>query len=220
MKSGRIIRILLAAGLFAMVCTSAFAKGKPGSNNGTPVTMTFSTQLLSTFTTYSVKDDGNGAYYNLVDGVQSYIGVAGKDLDLVTYDTPRKLHFKFNPKSAAWQASGIPEDFTTVVDFYGINYYGQYMSQGIGTTAQVQGTLQFYVGRVTYELDYQSLACYRENDTTFLITSEPYPYDPLIPYGFPGFTASNQAALNSVRRRSVTKFGTVNMPIRFEVTLQ
>ena len=220
MKSGRIINVLLAAVLFALVSASAMAKGGPNTNNGTPLTTTFSTQLLSTFTTYSVKDDGKGPYYNLVDGVQGYFGVNGKDLDLVTYETPRMLHFTFNPKSAAWQASGIPQDFTTVVDFYGINYWGQYLVQGIGTTAQVHGTLQFYVGRVTYELDYQSLACYRENSNTFLITSEPYPYDPLIPYGYPGFTVSNQAALNTVRRRSITNFGTVNMPIRFEVTLQ
>lgn len=220
MKSGRAITALLAVVLVLAAGTTAFAKGGPNANNGTPVTMTFSTQLLSTFTTYSVKDDGKGPYYNLVDGVQSYIGVAGKDLDLVTYTTPRTLHFTFNPKSAAWQASGIPQDFYAVVDFYGINYWGQYLLQGIGTTAQVHGTLQFYVGRVTYELDYQSLACYRENANTFLITSEPYPYDPLLPEGNPGFTSSNQAALNVVRRRSATTYGTVNMPIRFEVTLQ
>jgi hypothetical protein len=186
--------------------------------SGTPMTANFSTNLISA--AYGVSGDGAGPYYNGVSGVQCYIGVAGKDLDLVTYNTARKLTYKFNTSQTAWQASKIPATFTAVSDFYGVNYYGQYMNQGIGTTAQVHGVLQFYVGNITYQLDYQSLASYRESANTWLITSATWPTDPLLPYGNPGFTASDQAALGVIRRKSVTNYGTVNMPIRFEVTLQ
>lgn len=212
MISRRAFTVSLGLLLVAASSSVAFAA------KGTPLTSTFSTSLLNT--AYGVFDDGKGPYYNGISGVQCYFGVSGKDLDLVTYNTPRTLTYKFDTSQTAWQAANIPATFTAVSDFYGVNYYGQYVAQGIGTTAQVHGTLQFYVGNITYQLDYQSLASYRESSNTWLITSDPWPYDPLLPEGNPGFTPSTQAALSVIRRKSQTTFGTVNMPIRFEVNFQ
>lgn len=196
--------------------TSAFARHVKvtSGSSGYPMVANFSTVQISP--TVGVLEDAISPLYEYgVDGVQCYIGVSGKDLDLVTYDTSRNLHFKFDTSQTAWQNSGIPSDFSTVVDFYGINYYGRYQDQGIGTTAQVAASLQFYVGRVTYRLDYQSLASMRTSRTSWLITSDPND----IP-GYPGFYASDQAVLGVVRRKANKDYGTVNMPIRFEVTLQ
>jgi hypothetical protein len=217
MKSRRAFSVILSAVLVATACAAAFAKGpKTSTTKGTPLSATFSTINLSTTT--GVFDDLLGAYDNGISGVQCYIGVAGKDLDLVTYNTSpvRTLHFKFDRSSTAWQLSGIPADFKTVSDFYGVNYYGRYTDQAPGTTAQVSASIEFYVGRVTYELNYQALASYRESANTWLITSEPN--DPI--FGYPGFTPSDQADLAVVRRNSNKTFGSVNMPIRFEVTFE
>jgi hypothetical protein len=212
-------RAFLATFLLVFVSlagTSAFAKGGPNSgttSNGTPMTADFSTNLLSF--SNGVFDDGNPLYEDGLSQVQCYIGVSGKDFDMVTYNTPRTLHYVFDTSSAAWKLSGIPSDFPAVSDFYGVNYYGRYVEMGVGTTAQVHGVLQFYVGKITYELDYQSLAVMRTSQTTWLITSNPGD----IP-GYPGFYASDQAALNVIRRKSQDSYGTVNMPIRFEVNVK
>lgn len=160
-----------------------------------------------------VSDDGSSLYANGA-GVQSYFGVNGKNAVLVTYGSGRTLHFIFNPASTAWQSSGLPADFKAEVDFYGVNYFGPYQSMGDGTTAQVQATLQFHVGKQTYGLVYPALAAYRTGNT-WLITSNPYD----IP-GYPGFTASDQATLTLKRQKQTVSFGSVNMPIRFQVTPQ
>ena len=215
MKARGALLVTLLLAFLSVAGTNAFSKGKPGTGttSGTPLIADFSTNLLSA--SNGVFDDGTSLYEDGFGGVQCYLGVAGKDLDLVTYDTSRKLHYVFDTSQTAWQLSGIPGDFPAVSDFYGINYYGQYVVMGVGTTAQVHGVLQFYVGRITYELDYQSLAVMRTSQTTWLITSNPGD----IP-GYPGFYASDQAALNVIRRKSQDSYGTVNMPIRFEVTVK
>ncbi len=207
MISRRAFTVSLGLFLVSITCTTAFAA------SGTPMTANFSTTLIGS--AYGVYDDGNPLYENGISGVQCYLGVSGKDLDLVTYNTQRRLHFKFDTSQTAWKLSGIPADFTAVSDFYGVNYYGRYVDQGIGTTAQVSASLQFYVGRVTYELDYPSLASMRTSQSTWLITSNPND----IP-GDPGFTASDMATLVVIRRKSNQKFGTVNMPIRFEASFK
>jgi hypothetical protein len=203
---------LLVAALAITLATAAFAAPK---SSATKLIATY----LDNFSTFGVQDDGNAVYSHGVGGVQVYFGVGGKDVDLVTYNTSRKLRFTFDPASPAFQASGINSavgsDFTAVVDLFGINYWGRYRDMGIGTTAQVQADLEFYVGNVTYELDYSSLACMRTSANTWLFTTDPAD----IP-GNPGFTASKMANLNVIRRKSVTKFGTVDMPMRFEVTVQ
>jgi len=186
--------------------TSAFAA------KGTPLTATFSTNLISTAT--GVFDDGNPVYENGIGGVQCYFSANGQNVDLVTYNTSRTLLFDFDSTSPALQLSGLPSSFHATVDLYGVNYFGPYSSMGVGTTAQVNAALQFYVGRVTYQLAYQSLAVMRLSASTWLVTSSPND----IP-GYPGFTASDQAALSVIRRKSQQTFGAVNMPIRFEVNL-
>ena len=199
--------LVLALVLFA---TAALFAG-----SGTPLTATF----LANDTAIGVTGDGNGTYANGTNGVQCYLGVAGKDLDLVTYNTGRKLHFKFDTSSPAWQASGLPAELDAEADFYGINFFGPYASMGAGTTAQVHGTLQFHLPNspYTWELDYQSLAAKRDsaNPNIWHVTSNPNDIG-----GFPGFTASNQAALGAFRKRTKQTFGAVNMSIRFDVKLQ
>ncbi len=175
---------------------------------------------LDNFSVFGVQDDGNSIYEHGVGGVQAYYGVGGKDVDIVTYNTARKLRYTFDTSSTAFVNSGIGAvhpsgDFMAVSDLFGINYWGRYRDMGIGTTAQVQADLEFYVGSVTYELDYASLACMRIDADTWLLTTDPAD----IP-GNPGFQASKVAKLNVIRRRSVTQFGTVDMPMRFEVTLK
>lgn len=161
-----------------------------------------------------VSEEGSAFYAAGFEGVRCYFGVKGKNLVLVTYNTPRKLHFKFDPSSVAWQRSGLPAEFAAEVDFYGVNFYGPYVSMGDGTTAQVQASLQFHYAGNTYELAYPALAAYRTGNT-WLITSNRYD----IP-GYPGFWASDQASINLLRRNRKTNMGAVNMPVRFQVTPQ
>lgn len=186
--------------------TSAFAAP------ATPLVATFLDKLAAT----GVSDDGNPAYANGVQGVRCYFGVNGRNANLITYNTPRKLHFTFDPSSPAWRGSGLPQaDFLAEVDLYGVNYFGSYQSMGIGTTAQVQMDVEFHVGNSTYELDYRSLAAKRISVDTWLITSNPLDIG-----GNPGFAASSAATLNVIRHRTKENFGSVNMPIRVEVKLQ
>lgn len=201
--------VLAVVGLLAvsLVAGAVWAKG-----GVTPLVAIWTT---ASSTGFGVFDDGNNRYEQGVDKVQSYFGVSGKDVDIVTYNTERRLRFKFDPNNSALQGSGLPADFLAESDLFGINYWGRYREMGIGTTAQVQADLEFYVGRITYELDYPSLAVTRISETTWLVTSNPLD----IP-GDPGFQASDEADLNVIRRRSQETFGTVNMPIRFEVTIK
>ncbi len=180
------------------------------------------TPLIATWTNQSgvgVSSDsssgGSTTYTNGVGGVQVYFGVSGKDVDVVTYNTGRKLHFKFDTSSEAWQSSGLPAEFDAESDLFGINYWGRYREMTVFTTAQVQADLEFYVGRITYELDYPSLAVRRIADDMWLVTSDPNN----IP-GNPGFLASDEANLNVIRRNKQQTFGTVNMPIRFTVQVK
>ncbi len=197
-------RLLALVGLLlAAVCVFAASVG---------LTATFLPNLSTTGA--GISDDGSITYVNGIGGVRCYFGVNGKNVDLVTYSTGRKLHFKFNPASTAWQTSKLSQDFLAEVDFYGVNFFGPYQSMADGTTAQMQASLQFHVGGNTYELAYPALAAYRTGNT-WLITSNPGD----IP-GYPGFTATDQATLSLKRQKKVTNFGSVNMPIRFQVTPQ
>lgn len=167
-------------------------------------------------TGYGVSDDGNPTYLNGAGGVKVYFGVNNQNANLVTYSTGRKLAFAFDPASSAAQASGLSLSgpVNAEVDFYGINYYGQFQSMGIGTTAQMKGSLQFKANNTTYELLYQSLAVQRTSATTWLVTTNPNELG-----GNPGFTASDQAELSSFRKRTKVVYGATNMPMRFTLTL-
>lgn len=206
MKRRRVIT-LLTLGLLCGFAAYAYAA------SAVPLVASWETGLISG--TYGVFDDGNATYAHNVGGVQCYFGVNGKDVDLVTYNSGRKLHFTFDSASPALKNSRLPANFLAESDLFGINYFGPYRTMAVGTTAQVQMDLEFHYGNPpqTYELDYQSLAVKRLSTSTWLVTSNPDDIG-----GYPGFTASNQAALNKIRRKTTDKFGAVNMPIRFEVT--
>ncbi len=173
-------------------------------------------EFLATGTAYGVSDDGDFFYTNGIQGVKCYFGVNNQNANLVTYGTGRKLEFRFDPASAAAITSGLSTSSPVAaeVDFYGINYYGQFQSMGVGTTAQVKGSLQFKANNTTYELAYPALAVRRLSSTTWLVTTDPNDIG-----GFPGFNASEAAQLSSFRKRSQTVYGTVSMPMRFELTI-
>lgn len=206
-RRNTVLAILVLVGVALLAAGSVSARG-----GLVPLKATWMTQSMSG---YGVFDDGNNIYEHGIDGLQVYFGVAGKDVDVVTYDTPRRLRFKFDPNDPALKLSGLPPDFLASSDLFGINYYGRYREMGIGTTAQVQSDLEFYVGFKTYELDYPSLAVRRISEDTWLVTS-----DPLDIPGDPGFQASDECDLNVIRRNRQTTYGTVHMPIRFEVKIQ
>ncbi len=169
-------------------------------------------------TGFGVSDDGSPVYVNGVDGVRVYFGVNNGNANLVTYSTGRGLTFRLDPASPAAVASGLPTaaPFEAEVDFYGINYYGQFQSMGLNTTAQMKGSLQFKTSNgVTYELLYQSLAVKRVAANSWLVTTDAAELG-----GFPGFTASDQAELSSFRKRTRLIYGAVNMPMRYTLTLQ
>ncbi|HSC76940.1 MAG TPA: hypothetical protein VLB32_00135 [Candidatus Acidoferrales bacterium] len=205
----RKFRVVVLVGLLAvsLVAGAVWAKG-----GATPLRATW---MTLSGTGFGVFDDGNAVYEHGVGGVQCYFGVSGKDVDVVTYNTARTLRFKLDPNNSAVQASGLPADFLAESDMFGINYFGRYREMGIGTTAQVQADLEFYVGKYTYELDYPSLAVMRVSENTWRVTSDPAEIG-----GDPGFTASDEADLNIIRRNRQTTYGTVHMPIRFEVTIK
>ncbi|MGH9669516.1 MAG: hypothetical protein ACRD3A_05315 [Terriglobales bacterium] len=177
------------------------------------------TTMLDNLSVFGVESDGNPTYEEGQGGVHSYFGAFGSDVDLVTYKSGRKLHFTFDPKSKAFRASGIGRvvgsDFMAESDMSGLNQWGKYRDMGSRTTARVHLALELYVGGVTYTLDYPSLAVYHKTADTWLITTNQAD----IP-GNPGVQASPEADLNMISARSVTSFGTVNMPMRFEVTLK
>jgi len=104
------------------------------------------------------------------------------------------------------------------VDAYGINYFGQYLSMQIGSTAQVQMDVQFHYGggSTTYELSYSCLAVRRTQFNTWVLTSG----DPdggnvrAVP------CLSNKATLSKIRRNSGQVFGDVTMPVTIEFSQQ
>jgi hypothetical protein len=208
MNSRRFLPFLALVILGSFV-TLGYAKkggGKGGGpkNNFIPVVATVDDQGVG------VSGDGS-TYVHGADGVQCYISVSKNDADLVTYNTGRMLHFEFDPNNLAFVASGLPQSsFPAEVDFFAINYYGNYDSMGIGTTAQVQMDLEFKVGNLTYELDYASLAVYRKDADTWLITSDPNDLE----IGGNPFVWSDHAKLNVIRRRRQTTYGVVSMPFR------
>jgi hypothetical protein len=199
-------RSLLAIVLILSVVTLAWAARSTA----------LSADFLPTGTTYGVSDDGDSFYTNGIQGVKCYFGVNNQNANLVTYSTGRKLEFRFDPAAPAAITAGLTTSSPVAaeVDFYGINYYGQFQSMDIGTTAQVKGSLQFKANNTTYELAYPALAVMRTSSSTWLITTNPSD----IP-GFPGFNASDAAQLSSFRKRSQTVYGGVNMPLRFELTI-
>lgn len=203
--SRRVLCVLVA--VFALTF-SALA----GPNKGTP-TNTFLLPNLSA-TGAGVSDDGSNAYLNGAGGVQSYLGAGGKNANLVTYNSGRRLHFTFDPASPAWQASGLPQDFMAEVSSFGVNYFGPYVSMGVGTTAQVALTIQFKYNNVTYELAYGSVAAYRDTASSWLLTWASFDL-----LGYPGFWPSDQATLSRLRNNTRIKFGAVNMPVRYSVQL-
>lgn len=205
MSSRRIIPFLAFVLLASFITLGFDAKGAPkgGGSNFISTTAAVDNQAQG------VSGDGS-PYVNGVDGVQCYISVSKNDADLVTYNTLRKLHFQFPAGDPAVAAAGLPSYLEAEVDFFAINYFGKYDSMGIGTTAQVQMDLEFKVGSLTYELDYASLAVYRKDADTWLITSDQN--DPEI--GGNPFPWSDQAKLNVIRRRRQTTYGVVSMPFR------
>ncbi|HUU15347.1 MAG TPA: hypothetical protein VM182_16780 [Terriglobia bacterium] len=217
MKSRRFVPILalLVVGSFA---TLGFAAKKGGVKGGGGNTSSFISMVATVDNqAQGVSGDTLGDYTDGVDGVQCYISVSKNDADLVTYNTSpsRKLHFVFDSTSPPWEASKLPESLDAEIDFFAINYYGKYINMGIGTTAQVQMDLEFKVGSLTYELDYASLAVYRKDLNTWLITSDTN--DPDMPEGNP-FAWSDQAKLNVIRRHAQTTYGVVSMPFRVRMT--
>lgn len=202
-------RLALIAALVLCLVTAAIAA------RSTALRADFLANLSATGA--GVSDDGDPAYLNGVEGVKVYFGVNNGNANLVTYSTGRALTFKLDPASNAAVASGLPTSapFEAEVDFYGINYFGQFQSMGIDTTAQMKGSLQFKANNTTYELLYQSLAVKRMTANTWLVTTNA---DEL--GGFPGFNTTDQAELSSFRKRTRLSYGAVSMPMRFTLTLQ
>lgn len=203
-------RALLVVALVATLTVAAWAA------KAAPTITTFLTAGSLT----GVFDDGNGDYVHGVGGVKSYFGVNGKDANLVTYNTSRTLRLQFDPTSAAYINSGLKNvsaDGVIIaqVDLFGLNYYGPYRTQGVGTTAQVQMDLEFKVGNLTYELDYSSLGSFRQDANTWVITND----SGLWGGGNPGFVPAATARLNVIRRKRVESFGTVEMPVTFQMRL-
>jgi hypothetical protein len=211
MKSRRYIPLLalLVLGSFASLGFAKKPSGGGGGGGGGGGTNYYPTVATVDDQVQGVSGDGS-AYSNGVDGVQCYISVSKNDADLVTYNTGRTLHFVFPANDPAVAAAGLPSTLDAEIDFFAVNYYGNYDSMGIGKTAQVQMDLEFYVGSVTYELDYASLAVYRKDADTWLITSDPNDTE----IGGHPFAWGPQAKLNVIRRRAQKTYGVVSMPFR------
>jgi hypothetical protein len=197
------LAVLVAVSALATIALAARA---------TPLVANFSTNLIPT--TNGVFDDGDAFYHDGWDGVSCYLGVGSKNVVLVTYNTGRKLNFVFDPNSDAWKRSELSPSVFATVDLYGVNNSGSYTKMPIGSAAEVRTTVQFYVGNNTYVLVYESLGAVRESQNKWLLTSSLNDLP-----GGAGFSPSDQAVLKLFRRKSPERFGTVNMPIRFEVTI-
>ena len=212
----------IALAMFVLLCSAAMlfaAKAKiiPTVSDFAPLNANLGTGISGD---NIVSNDWNGAsaalYSNGVNGVQSYLGAGGKDVDVVTYSTGRTLHFSFaNGDIAAWGPKGanLPQSFDAEADFYGVNFYGPYESMTVGTTAQIHGVLQFHYNGLTYQLDYAALAGERTASNVWLITSDGAPiYAP--------FVTTPAATLSVERAHGQTTFGSVTAPIQFQVKLQ
>ncbi len=207
----RFALVFVALLVFTLAPAAFAARSTPGKctmwNN-------YSTVLLSDTTYAGVSNVGDPMYANgSVERLECSFSVNRGVVNFVTYQTGRKLHFNLDPVVAA--KAGIPSSFDAEVDLFGINYYGKFENMAVGTTAQVQADLEFYVGRETFELDYPAIAVKRTGENTWLFTTD-HARDI---EGDPGFQASSTAKLNVIRRRSQTFYGEVQAPIRFEVTL-
>jgi hypothetical protein len=165
--------------------------------------------------------DGTGVYSHNVAKVQCYFGVNARDVDMVTYNSGRTLRFVFDAVSndpEGVNGSGLPFRLNAEVDLFGINYWGRFIDMADGSTAQVQMDLEFHDPTSspprTFELDYSALVAVR-NGNTWTISSEAAddPYNVVK-------DRSSVAKLNEIRRRGSIPYGTVNMPIRFTVTLK
>ncbi len=206
--------------LFAITlcCTTAWAHGgRKGSAPPLNATWLAPTVNVAPSTT-GVFDDGYDLYENGIQNVQCYFGVDGRNVNLITYNTPRQLRLVFDPTSTAWQNSGLSQEVDSAVTLYGVNYYGPFESMGAGTTAQLQMDIEFKFGTspMTYELTYASIAARRDptDPNTWHITSDPGELP-----GYPGFWPSDQATLSVIKKHSKQIFGVVSMPVQFDVTL-
>jgi hypothetical protein len=194
-------RFLSVAVVALCVVTMLFAKG----TGGAPFTATFAVASGGT----GVFSDNQGPYQNGVSGVKSYIGSGGKDYDLVTYSTTRYLTI-VAPTSQSWTNSKLPQSGSYQVDFYGVNFYGPYSTMGPGTTAQVHGVLQFHYLGNTYQLDYQTLEVVRDpTNGAYHFSSIPGPWSPV--------PSSSNAMLSLVRKGGNVNYGTVVLPIQFDI---
>lgn len=170
--------------------------------------------------------DANYDDSNSKRGVRCYFGVNGKDLDMVTYDTGRKLHLVFPAGQGIPLSDGSTmDDLVAEFDLFGINYYGPFRTMGVGTTALLQVDLEFHFpdgpNPLTYELEYRALAVERISEGAWVVTSNPIEICGAEVCTGLGFTPSPLANLNTVRRKSIeTIRENVFMPIRFVVKLQ
>lgn len=189
----------------------------------TPVNATFDLPEIFSGDTSSLNGtgvfgDSFGVYANGVDQVQCFFGKDNANAVLFTYNStspPRTLTLTFNPSSAAWQASGLKNSFSTTVDFYLPSNSISYTSIKVGSTIQVRAHLDFFVGSTTFRLHYPSLAAQRMSANTWLISSDQA--DNTNPTAF---YASPVSTLQTYRGGSQQVFGTVEMPVRFELVLQ
>ena len=235
MSRRRSQRVGLFIGMIALVAacdqagSSDFIAPQFAKQSGTPATFTFSAPtvmapgseyplIVSAPSSFGISSDGS-SYVNGVGAVQAYIGVGGKDTDLVTYSTSRKLHYAFDPNSAALKAAGIPASLDAVTAYSGINYWGRYIDMTVGTVATVQGDFEFYVGTLTYEVKYTKLAVKRLSTTEWLITTDCAKLDTGGCWSYGGAAPNPSATLAVIRRNAQTTYGTVQMPVTFLVKI-
>lgn len=211
---------LLAFVVLLAVVSPALAGGKGSA-----------TALNCIVTDYSpgVASDKGGMYAHGANNgyVKCYLGVGGKDFDLVTYNSKRTLQFNFSPvDKPTVDLAGLPMSFPAEVDAYGINYWGRYLDmeyQLFFSTAQVQMDLQFHYGSPpqTYELSYSCLAVSRVGINDWIITSEPLTWignyvQDAVPCLIDPVHPGNEATLSLIRRKGPQTYGVVTMPIFIE----
>ena len=204
--------------LVALVMTSAIAL--LAGVGGAPMVATFlapTNNVSNLPSPTGVFGDSGGVYSNGVGAVQCYLGAGAGNVDLVTYSTTpsRTLHFVF----ASPTGSSLPQDFWAQVDFYGVNYYGNYTTMPANSTAQVHGVLQFHYAGHTWQLDYPALAAYRVGSgNTWHISSNTADL-PGGPFN-PGFSVGSTATLGLERNKGQVIYGNFAMPINFSVSGQ
>lgn len=231
----RRLHLLLVLVAFAACMGVVFAAKKPTqpTQKGTPLVDSF----LDSLSPYGVTGDGvgtgivfeqpvSGIYANGDNGLQVYIGGSGRDANLVTYNSGRKLHIVFNTSSPAWQAanehSGLPAEVDAESDMYGINYQGEFTEGMVITdTGQMQMNLEFHVGRVTYKLDWASMGAIKLSNDTWLMTTDPGDLA-LFGLSYPhlGFPISPAATLSVRKRHSSQQYGALDMAMRYFIQLK